>query len=835
MKNLTLPSNFSYILLASSFIFSSFSAQSQLHLPVSCGSLPTQGTIDWSSTPTGSSQFNWLPAGAVTNTFTNISGTGVDATITFTGDIGTFGFWGSQTPSIGANPTGGVEECLQLLTTGFPTGISLTLDFSTPISEIGFDLAHVNALPGANGDVFTIIGLNEQGQIIYPTITPSANPSYTFDAFGNIDANSPSTAGDNDEVGIHLSDPGRLVSFTIFWGNCSTCTPVIHGLGIKDIEFCVSDLDGDLVGDHIDIDDDNDGIIDLTESGGFDPLTDVDGDGVFAYLDDNDFDPSVFNNDGLVETAFDFDRDNVANHYDLDSDNDAIADIIEAGGIDANGDGQADYPTVGVPTSMLDVNQDGLSDDYDVNAGGVTIPLYNTDLVGNPDYLDLDSDNDGIGDNIELNLGNTADDLGGGTTLDGMVGNGFIIDADRNGWSDAHEGPDTRLDSDSDGLFDMLEIDADNDGIRDFLEGVCTACPAFGNAAVIDSDGDGFSDQYENLTAGNLNGGGNQGVNPNDHDGNSRPDYLDLDSDGDGGFDWTEGYDVSGDGIAAPEFEATAAAYVLAGGPVANYPIVHSDGDIVPDFSDNQPLTFGYIENVRPPFFNATSPEWVDADNDGLVDLLDADISGNAWGQYAPLPNTDALGDRDWRDVNTIVILPIELLTFTATPLEREVQLDWETASEKDADYFILERSKDAFNWEEIAEVDAVGNSTSLNAYGWLDQSPLSGISYYRLKLVDINQTFDYSQIEVVNRINPDEVLLYPNPAKQLTTLKAEFDSASEIQLLSVTGAVVLVKSAPMGGSITFDVSSLESGCYYFSFVLANKERVTKKLIVSPK
>ncbi|MFK7784907.1 MAG: hypothetical protein AB8B56_07320, partial [Crocinitomicaceae bacterium] len=78
--------------------------------------------------------------------------------------------------------------------------------------------------------MFTITGTNELGQIVYPTFTSSGNPSYTVDAFGNIDANASSTGGDNDEVGINLSDPNRLVSFTIFWGNCTTCTNAIHGL-----------------------------------------------------------------------------------------------------------------------------------------------------------------------------------------------------------------------------------------------------------------------------------------------------------------------------------------------------------------------------------------------------------------------------------------------------------------------------------------------------------------------------------------------------------------------------------------------------------------------------
>ena len=96
--------------------------------------------------------------------------------------------------------------------------------------------------------------------------------------------------------------------------------------------------------------------------------------------------------------------------------------------------------------------------------------------------------------------------------------------------------------------------------------------------------------------------------------------------------------------------------------------------------------------------------------------MLDEDVAGSAFGEYAPLPNTDGIGDRNCRGIANVVILPVELLSFTATPYDREVILDWETATEKDVDYFILEPSDDAQNWEEITQVDAVGNSTSLLA-----------------------------------------------------------------------------------------------------------------------
>lgn len=90
------------------------------------------------------------------------------------------------------------------------------------------------------------------------------------------------------------------------------------------------DNDSDGISDGIDLDDDNDGIPDLLESPA-DPLTDNDNDGIPVYMDDNDGDPNVDDVDGLVETSFDFDADNIPNHFDLDADGDGCPDTFESG------------------------------------------------------------------------------------------------------------------------------------------------------------------------------------------------------------------------------------------------------------------------------------------------------------------------------------------------------------------------------------------------------------------------------------------------------------------------------------------------------------------------
>ncbi|SCX86759.1 hypothetical protein SAMN05192588_0003 [Nonlabens sp. Hel1_33_55] len=125
----------------------------------------------------------------------------------------------------------------------------------------------------------------------------------------------------------------------------------------------VDDLDGDGIPDSVDLDDDNDGIIDTVE--------DANNDG-----DNNPFtDPTDTDNDGIPD------------FQDQDSDNDSIPDNVES------------QPSVGYTTpSGLDDNNDGLDDAYAPN--GIT-PV-NTDGVDVPDYLDGDSDNDGISDILKL-------------------------------------------------------------------------------------------------------------------------------------------------------------------------------------------------------------------------------------------------------------------------------------------------------------------------------------------------------------------------------------------------------------------------------------------------
>jgi hypothetical protein len=110
--------------------------------------------------------------------------------------------------------------------------------------------------------------------------------------------------------------------------------------------------------------------------------------------------------------------------------------------------------------------------------------------------------------------------------------------------------------------------------------------------------------------------------------------------------------------------------------------------------------------------------------------------------------------------------LPIELLSFYATSLEKEVQLDWVTASEQNNDYFNLQRSRDGYIFENIATVAGAGNSSIKNYYYFLDLNPHSGISYYRLIQKDFNGDSTISETISLNRSQTiqNDLTISPNP-----------------------------------------------------------------------
>lgn len=501
--------------------------------------------------------------------------------------------------------------------------------------------------------------------------------------------------------------------------------------------------DNDPMSNPDDIDDDNDGITDVDESGGVDPLLDHNNDGLLNHIDISYPGFVDVNFDG-VNDNFDKDGDKIINELDVDSDNDGITDVVESYGVDENSDGRIDNYT--------DTDGDGLSQNVDQSTSLLPIPsvgLGQADLDGDglPNYLDRDSDNDGIPDLVEAE-GADANNNG---LIDGMV------DVNNNGLIDALQG-DSFTDHDFDGLSsaydgdvngDMIAenptvgllrtgADVNNDGRADSypfknLDGATRP-----NPYDLDSDGDGITDVREAGFVDANNDGQSDGSRGTDGwddaidaltalgllntDARGNANYLDIDADDDGIPDNVEGMstsgyslplfaDADGDGI-DDRYDPTAG---FGGNGITPFDM---DNDLIPDYRDLDTDNDGRIDIEEGNDFNdngladdvPVGLSFIDIDGDGLIDFFDVHATarstsarmgnlGTITGDLTPGSSTTVQRnaaspcpfERDWRCLG--ITLPLAIKSFTGAMQDGTVSLQWTAETTAPVQKLAVERS----------------------------------------------------------------------------------------------------------------------------------------------
>ncbi len=133
------------------------------------------------------------------------------------------------------------------------------------------------------------------------------------------------------------------------------------------------------------------------------------------------------------------------------------------------------------------------------------------------------------------------------------------------------------------------------------------------------------------------------------------------------------------------------------------------------------------------------------------------------------------------------IILPIELLKFTAKPFENKVSLEWVTTSQYNNDYFTLEKTLDGIEFKPVATINGFGTNQSALNYKFTDSKPYSGTSYYRLKQTDFDGKYSYSSLEKVEMAEEDDFSfdVYPNPSNG-ENIHVDIHSAPKEEVLVV-------------------------------------------------
>ena len=185
--------------------------------------------------------------------------------------------------------------------------------------------------------------------------------------------------------------------------------------------------------------------------------------------------------------------------------------------------------------------------------------------------------------------------------------------------------------------------------------------------------------------------------------------------------------------------------------------------------------------------------------------------------------------------------LPVELTSFTAKQSAAGVELKWATATEINFSSFEIEKkSSYTKSWQTISSIKASGNSSGPRKYAFTDKNATPGKNNYRLRIVDNDGSYDYSNIVEASISAPDKFMLgqnYPNPFNPSTVITYSLPSPSNVKLIlynaiGITVRVLENEFKEAGNySLNFNASKLSSGIYFYR-LQAGSFNETKKMMM---
>lgn len=458
------------------------------------------------------------------------------------------------------------------------------------------------------------------------------------------------------------------------------------------------------------------------------------------------------------------------------------------------------------------------------------IVLDDWDADGIPNLYDIDSDNDGILDVIEL--------CGiGATTFSCLtLGQSPFQDHDADGilnYKDANfctlngAGVCATMDADGDGWINSLDLDADNDGIPDLIEAQTTIglLSLVGN----DFDEDGLDDRFDGDCTATppCNSIGNQ-LSPLDFESDNTPDYLDLDSDDDGSSDWTESMDANADGKALDDLRTFMANYISNGGSATDYPDVarlDQNADGVEDWigDDDADGVPNYLDSDHSSFYH-------DANENGLVDLFDPEENGTV----VVLPNTDGLNDKDFRDDGTNgVPLPVTWVNVSKKCLGgNRVLVTWKVAQEVNVKDYRIEFSTDLISWKTLS-VTEVGQSSVLEkTYKKNISLPEEQNNFIRIVETDLLGGSSFSKVITVDcgiESSNGKTFAVPNPAKDKFKVVGLSLKGKRVKVYDSSGQLVEVEHSDSDNTLV--IKDPNPGLYVVVLSWGNDMEMLKVIV----
>ncbi len=178
-------------------------------------------------------------------------------------------------------------------------------------------------------------------------------------------------------------------------------------------------------------------------------------------------------------------------------------------------------------------------------------------------------------------------------------------------------------------------------------------------------------------------------------------------------------------------------------------------------------------------------------------------------------------------------VTPVTLVTFNAKRNGSVNSISWSTSQELNSQYFAVERSSDGVHFSQIGRLAAAGNSSTQRTYQFNDLSPLKGVNYYRLMIVDIDNSIKYSLVRNVKNLGLLNFVLYPNPVKDklMIDIDVERTDRGEITITDINGRDIYRTQINLQqgvNTIPIDVVRLAKGTYFMKMQTTDNNFIRK-------
>lgn len=208
-----------------------------------------------------------------------------------------------------------------------------------------------------------------------------------------------------------------------------------------------------------------------------------------------------------------------------------------------------------------------------------------------------------------------------------------------------------------------------------------------------------------------------------------------------------------------------------------------------------------------------------------------AEINASNFGAVlsASVSNGTARVDNMRITVTGISTLPVELIHFNGKQIDNSILLEWQTASEHQNKQFVIERMSGLGVFSEIGLRKGKGNSMVINNYNFLDETPLKGVNYYRIRQEDFDGQYEYSKI--ISILNEGENLLsvYPNPSSDgYFNLVSEQNIQEGVYIYSCEMKLIKFVEANNSKALEISITELSDGVYFLIMNSGGEQKIKK-------